>query len=99
MRPILSSSSPIFPSVYSNWLRLDDLPRTNACRSLSSPAIFFSRRAFSSRSVLPDSTATYSEKFMPLPSSMPPSSMVRTPRRFCLSWRMNSCLLCSSPNL
>ena len=68
-------------------------------RSDSKVTIFFSSFAFSSKSVLPDSTATYSEKFMPLSSSIEPSSMERLPSVFVLSWLMKSCLLCSKLNL
>ena len=53
--------------------------RRKFLRSDSRVAIFLSSLAFSKRSVLPESTATYSEKFMPQSSSIAPSSMVRLP--------------------
>ena len=55
------------------------LPLLNDLRSPSSEAMRFSNFAFSSRSVLPDRMAMYSEKFMPDFSSIAPSSMVRAP--------------------
>ena len=51
--------------------------------------------ALSNRSVLPESNAMYSEKFMPDFSYIAPSSMVRAPIAPHLSWLMN-CLLYTS---
>ena len=56
--------------------------RRKFLRSDSKVVIFLSSLAFSKRSVLPESTATYSEKFIPLSSSILPSSMVRLPSVF-----------------
>ena len=92
-RAIMSSLLARFARKVSSLMRDSPLPRWKALRSPSMPAIRFSNRALSSRSVFPESTATYSEKGMPPFSSMPPSSMVRQPMLFCLSWVMKSCLL------
>ena len=48
-------------SKVSNRMRESPLLRWNALRSPSKEAIFFSRRALSNRSVLPERMATYSE--------------------------------------
>ena len=87
-RAIMSSLLARFARKVSSLMRDSPLPRWKALRSPSMPAI-----RLSSRSVFPESTATYSEKGMPPFSSMPPSSMVRQPMLFCLSWVMKSCLL------
>ena len=75
------------------------LPLWNDLRSPSSEAIFFSSFALSSKSVLPESIAMYSEKFMPDFSSIAPSSMVRAPNAPDFNCEMNVCLQCSRLNL
>ena len=71
----------------------------NDLRSPSSEAMRFSSFALSSRSVLPESNAMYSEKFIPDFSSIAPSSMVRAPIAPLLSWLMKVCLQCRRLNL
>ena len=96
MTAVLLRSSPVLASNLNSESRL---PLPNDLRSPSSDAIFFSNFALSSRSVLPESNAMYSEKFMPDFSSIAPSSMVRAPNAPLLSCEMNVCLQCRRLNL
>ena len=83
----------------SNFSSESRLPLWNDLRSPSNEAIFFSSFALSSKSVLPESIAIYSEKFMPDFSSIAPSSMVRAPIAPDFNCEMNVCLQCSRLNL
>ena len=72
-------------SISANFPVAASRSRRKFLRSDSKVVIFLSSLAFFKRSVLPESTATYSEKFMPLSSSIEPSSMVRLPSVFVFS--------------
>ena len=96
MKAVLLRNSPVFDSSLNSESRL---PLLNDLRSPSSDAIRFSSFALSNRSVLPESNAMYSEKFMPDFSSIAPSSMVRAPIAPLLSWLMKVCLQCRRLNL
>ena len=96
MKAVLLRSSPVLDSSLNSESRL---PLPHDLRSPSSDAIFFSNFALSSRSVLPESNAMYSEKFMPDFSSIAPSSMVRAPNAPDFNCEMNVCLQCSRLNL